>query len=151
VPMPFEIPRLLRRCNRAAACVFSFVLLAFDASRAAYAQTATDAPAAAISAAAELPRDLTPWGMYLSADPLVKGVLICLVLASVITWTVWLAKTFELIAARRRARSALDGLASARSISEATVQLGRGASVSAKMVQAAVAELRLSDDTMERE
>jgi biopolymer transport protein ExbB len=36
-------------------------------------------------ATAELPRDLSPWGMYQSADPLVKGVLVALVLASVAT------------------------------------------------------------------
>src|SRR5690349_8142413 len=42
---------------------------------------------------ATLPRDLTPWGMFQSADSVVKGVLIGLVIASVITWTVWLAKT----------------------------------------------------------
>jgi biopolymer transport protein ExbB len=142
----------VRRCNHAAVCVFNLVLIAFDAMRGAYAQSGGDAaPAAAIPSAAELPRDLSPWGMYLSADPLVKGVLVCLVLASVITWTVWLAKTFELIAARRGERRALDGLGSARSISEAAAQLGRASSVAAKMVQGAVAELRLSDDTMERE
>ncbi|MGB9367017.1 MAG: tonB-system energizer ExbB, partial [Xanthobacteraceae bacterium] len=104
-----------------------------------------------VAGTAELPRDLTPWGMYLSADPLVKGVLIALVLASVITWTVWLAKTIELIAARRRASKALALLAAARSIADANALLGQSASVSGRMVQAAVAELRLSDDSMERE
>jgi len=151
--MPLEMSRLLLRCNRAAACVLSLSLIAVDALRSAYAQAATDAaPAVAVpSATAELPRDLTPWGMYLSADPLVKGVLIALVLASVITWTVWLAKTVELIAARRSARRALDAIASARSISEAAGQLGRSKSVAGKMVQSALAELRLSDETMQRE
>jgi biopolymer transport protein ExbB len=119
----------------------------------AFAQAADSAPALPVppAAAAELPRDLTPWGMYLTADALVKGVLICLVLASVATWTVWLAKTVELIAAKRRARRALDALASARSISEAAVQLGRSNSIAGQFVQAALAELRLSDDAMEHE
>jgi len=89
--------------------------------------------------------------MFVSADLLVKGVLICLVLASIATWTVWLAKTFELVAAKRAARRALVALAQARSIPDAADELGRSKTIAGKMVQAAVAELRLSDDTMERE
>ena len=75
---------------------------------------------------AELPRDLSPWGMFLSADPLVKAVLIGLLFASVVTWTVWLAKTIELMLARRRVRAALRALASARSLAEATQRVARG-------------------------
>ncbi len=150
--MPFEMSRLLLRRNPAAAAALSLFLTAADALRSAYAQAAADAaPAPAVAATAELPRDLTPWGMFLSADPLVKGVLIALVLASIVTWTVWLAKTFELIAAKRAARRAVDALAQARSISEAAGHLGRSKTAAGKMVQGAVAELRLSDDTMERE
>src|SRR6476660_8421301 len=48
----------------------------------------------------ELPRDLSPWGMFIGADVVVKAVLIGLAFASVVTWTVWLAKTIELMAAR---------------------------------------------------
>ena len=61
-----------------------------------------------------LPSDLSPWGMFLSADPLVKAVLIGLTFASVVTWTLWLAKTIELIWARRKARKALRVLGAAR-------------------------------------
>jgi biopolymer transport protein ExbB len=60
---------------------------------------------------ATLPRDLTPWGMYLNADPVVKGVLIGLAIASVVTWTVWLAKTIEIMRARRRVRAGFNLLA----------------------------------------
>ena len=35
-----------------------------------------------VVATATLPRDLSPWGMYLNADPVVKAVLIGLVFAS---------------------------------------------------------------------
>jgi biopolymer transport protein ExbB len=114
-------------------------------------QAAPSIPVPPVTGAAELPRDLTPWGMYLTADPLVKGVLIALVLASVITWTVWLAKTVELIAAKRRARNALAILGAACNISDAAAQLGKSNSVAGRLVQAAVAELRLSDETMDRE
>jgi biopolymer transport protein ExbB len=43
-----------------------------------------------------LPRDLSVWGMFLSADIVVKAVMIGLILASLLTWTIWLAKTIEL-------------------------------------------------------
>ena len=62
--------------------------------------------------------------MFLSADPVVKAVMIGLALASLATWTVWLAKSLELLTARRRLRSALDALERARSLSEAARQLG---------------------------
>jgi len=127
----------LRACAEALAA-FTILLIAPGT---APAQTAT----------AELPRDLSPWGMYLTADSLVKGVLIALVLASVITWTVWLAKSIELIAAKRRARNALTALAAVRDMSDASAQLGRNTSPAGRFVQAAVAELRLSDETMARE
>jgi len=146
--MPVGMSRVMPRRPTLVASV----LISAAALRSASAQGVTDtAPALAVPAIAELPRDLTPWGMYLSADPLVKGVLICLVLASVITWTVWLAKTVELIAAKRRARRALDALGAARNISEAAVQAGQNRGVAGKLIQAAIAELRLSDDSMERE
>jgi len=59
---------------------------------------------APVVGAAELPRDLSPWGMFTAADSVVKAVLIGLVIASFVTWTVWLAKTIELFIARRRVR-----------------------------------------------
>ena len=54
-----------------------------------------------VVATATLPRDLSPWGMYLNADPVVKAVLIGLAAASIVTWTVWLAKTIEIFFAKR--------------------------------------------------
>src|SRR5229473_256687 len=62
--------------------------------------------AAPVIGTATLPRDLSPWGMFLSADPVVKAVLIGLAFASVLTWTVWLAKTIEILLAKRRAGGA---------------------------------------------
>jgi hypothetical protein len=41
---------------------------------------------------AELPQDLSPWGMFLHADQIVKAVMIGLAVASLVTWTVWVAK-----------------------------------------------------------
>src|SRR3974390_3753694 len=78
-----------------AAAMIAFVAVPFSA-------LAQDAPAEPVIANATLPRDLSPWGMFLSADPLVKGVLIGLTFASVVTWTVWLAKTIELFVSKPR-------------------------------------------------
>jgi len=50
-----------------------------------------------VLATATLPRDLSPWGMYLNADSVVKAVLIGLAFASIVTSTVWLAKSIEII------------------------------------------------------
>ena len=67
-------------------------------------------PAASFAATdtALLPRNLSPWGMFLNADMVVKAVMIGLAVASLMTWTVWLAKTIELrratTAAKRRLR-----------------------------------------------
>ena len=61
---------------------------------------------------AELPQDLSPWGMFLHADRIVKLVMIGLALASLITWTVWLAKWLELRAARTAVRRDLRTLES---------------------------------------
>ena len=54
-----------------------------------------------------LPRDLSPWGMFLNADIVVKAVMIGLAVASLVTWTVWLAKTIELRVAKKAARRRL--------------------------------------------
>jgi len=97
--------------------------------------------------AAALPRDLSPWGMFMSADAVVKGVIILLAAASVIIWTVWLAKTVELFFAKRAARRALASLASTASLAK----MGALASPAADFHSAAVAEIRLSADATEKE
>jgi biopolymer transport protein ExbB len=93
---------------------------------------------------AALPRNLTPWGMFLNADIVVKAVLIGLVMASVITWTVWLAKTIELIGVKRRLRKAMGALASARSTTESVERIRGTKSVVGKFLDGAVAELQAS-------
>src|ERR1043165_1941316 len=63
----------------------------------------TPAPAFALDEAL-LPRNLSPWGMFVGADIIVKTVMVGLAVASLVTWTVWLAKTIEL---RRKGALAL--------------------------------------------
>jgi biopolymer transport protein ExbB len=93
-----------------------------------------------------LPQDLSPWTMFLSANLVVKGVLVGLILASVITWTVWLAKSLELAAAKRRLRTDLRTLGKARTLSDAAAHFETNGSATAALVQAAIAETRLSTD-----
>src|SRR4029450_6078489 len=61
-----------------------------------------------IVATATLPRDLSPWGMFLNADAVVQAVLIGLVFASIVTWTVWLAKTIEIFFSKRGVGGAVE-------------------------------------------
>jgi biopolymer transport protein ExbB len=100
---------------------------------------------------ATLPRDLSPWGMYINADPIVKAVLIGLVFASVVTWTVWLAKTIEIVLAKRRVGAAVKILAGVRSTSEGVERLAETTGEVRKFLDAAVIELKLSAGSTERE
>jgi biopolymer transport protein ExbB len=100
---------------------------------------------------AELPRDLSPWGMFVSADPLVKAVLIGLAFASVVTWTVWLAKTIELVLARRRVKADLARLGAAQRLSDGIERLAATQSPARAFLEAAVAEIQLSQDSAERD
>ncbi len=90
-----------------------------------------------------LPRDLSPWGMFMAADILVKAVMVGLAFASVLTWTIWLAKAIELLGARRRLRAAIAALGQARSW-EAVVAMQPQSDIVGALVRAADEELRLS-------
>lgn len=94
-----------------------------------------------------LPRDLSPWGMFMGADIVVKLVLIGLAFASVLTWTVWLAKSLELAAARRRVLAASLVLSKSTTLSGALMAVGKGGSAVQTLVQAADFEMRLSADS----
>ena len=100
-----------------------------------------------------LPQDLSPMGMFLSADWVVKAVMIGLAFASLVTWTVWLAKTLELASARRKIRRGLEVLGAARSLEDARRALGnrKGAGPVAGFVAAADAEIAYSEDAMSAE
>jgi biopolymer transport protein ExbB len=99
----------------------------------------------------DLPRDLTPWGMYQAADLVVKSVMIGLLFASLVTWTVWLAKTIELMAAKRSARKALETLAAARSLDEAARDFCKSKGPFGEFVRAAILELQLCNEGMDRD
>ena len=96
-----------------------------------------------------LPRDLSPWGMYLSADTVVKAVLIGLVFASMVTWTVWLAKSLEILLAKRRVRVSLRMLKDVHSLAEGADQLASRPGEVREFLDAAAAELQLSASAIE--
>ena len=110
---------------------------------------AQDASERTAIAAAALPRDLSPWGMFMQADVVVKAVMVGLVFATAVTWTVWLAKTIELLKARRNVRAALRELANARNVEDALRQVPEGPV--ARLLGGALAELSLSTDRMDKE
>jgi biopolymer transport protein ExbB len=97
-------------------------------------------------ASALLPRDLTPWGMFMSADIVVKAVMIGLIFASVLTWTIWLAKTIELVGARRRLARAHEVLETARSLVDAAQPASQASPQVARLIAAVETELRRAPD-----
>jgi biopolymer transport protein ExbB len=108
------------------------------------------APDVGSSAAALLPRDLSPWGMFLSADVVVKLVMIGLALASFVTWTIALAKSVEIFSAKRRLRRELAALARAPSLAEAARKFDTRAGLG-PLVHAAAIELGLSADAPDKD
>jgi biopolymer transport protein ExbB len=97
-----------------------------------------------VVANATLPRDLSVRGMFLSADPVVKAVMIGLLFASVVTWTVWLAKSIEIFLAKRRLRLASNKLAGVRSTIEGVEQLADVQGEVGQFLDAAATELKSS-------
>jgi biopolymer transport protein ExbB len=105
---------------------------------------AAPSPGEPTVSSAQLPQDLSPWGMFQDADMLVKAVLIGLAFASLVTWTVWLAKTLELRTARGEVRENLRILNSSATLAQAHEQLRDGTSPVSLLMQAAGQEIRLS-------
>jgi len=108
----------------------------------------TAAPAVVENAPAKptfiVPRELSPWSMFMSADVVVKGVMIGLAFASLITWTIFIAKMVELSVVQQKVRSALRKIAEARSLAEAQFALGSKEGVLPSLLAACMREARLS-------
>jgi len=82
--------------------------------------------------------------MYLDADRVVQAVMIGLAFASLVTWTVFFAKTWELYTARMDVRQGLHILADSLTLAQANDQLRDGTTPVAQLMQAAAQEIRLS-------
>jgi biopolymer transport protein ExbB len=108
----------------------------------------TPAPAAEsltpLKPAAATLRELSPWSMFMSADILVKAVMIGLAFASLLTWTIFIAKMVELSMVQRKLRAALGKIGDARSLAEAQFALGANDSVLSALLAASMREARLS-------
>jgi biopolymer transport protein ExbB len=89
--------------------------------------------------------------MYLNADPVVQAVLIGLVLASVITWTIFAAKTAEIWLAKRGVEAAVQRLAGVSSTAEGLQRLTGTHGEIRDFLEAAVAEQKLSDPSTQPE
>jgi biopolymer transport protein ExbB len=133
------------RLTRAVRVILGAVLPLLMAAP-AYAQGPSDAPNLPVVGTSHLPRDLSPWSMFLTADIVVQAVIIGLVFASVVTWTVWLAKSIELSLARRRLARGIAAISSEPSLADAFARIGNSKGLLPSFVREALLELRLSCD-----
>lgn len=110
------------------------------------APMATNTASAKPEAAAIAPamKELSPWVMFMSADVIVRAVMIGLAFASLMTWTVFIAKSIELSVASGKLRSALKKIAEARSLAEAQMALGTKEGILPSFLAAALREARMS-------
>ena len=92
-------------------------------------------------------REFSPWTMFLSANAVVKAVMLGLVFASLVTWTIFIAKTIQLSRAQRLVKNALARIADTRSLNEAQVALGSKSNVLTALLTAASQEIRMSADS----
>ncbi|MDI2141241.1 MULTISPECIES: tonB-system energizer ExbB [unclassified Pseudomonas] len=136
---------------------------ATEQSAPAAAPAATDPVQAVDASAADAPEvleadntlgmahDLSPWGMYQNADVIVKAVMIGLAIASIITWTIWIAKGFELMGAKRRLRGEIAALKKATTLKEASATAAKEGTLANLLVHDALEEMRLSVNSREKE
>ncbi|QDF37363.1 tonB-system energizer ExbB [Bradyrhizobium symbiodeficiens] len=116
------------------------------ASQAATVSTTVkpDAKPDAAAGVAPAMKELSPWVMFMSADVIVKAVMIGLAFASLMTWTVLIAKSIELSVASTKLRSALKKIAESRSLAEAQMALGAKEGILPSFLAAALREARMS-------
>jgi len=97
-----------------------------------------------------LTHDLSPRGMFHSADWVVKTVMLGLAIASLLTWSVLLAKSFELVPLKRLLKNSLNHLNTAHSLNDAKNNPDINGAAR-EFIAAAEAELRLSKDLTKHE
>jgi biopolymer transport protein ExbB len=116
---------------------FAALLASFDSVT---AQTAAETIPNAL-----LPHNLSPWGMFQNADIVVKAVMVGLAFASLVTWTAWLAKTFELMRETARARKRLATLETGASLADVEATCAGRHDAVAQIIHAAAREARASE------
>ncbi len=110
----------------------------------AFGAASLPGPGLAAADVAQLPRNLSPWGMFVNADIVVQAVMAGLAVASLITWTVWLAKTIEISRATSIAKRRLAQLESERLLADAEHDSRDGRDAVAQIIQSAAREASLS-------
>ena len=115
------------------------------------AGTAENLEAAAQDTTLGMAHDLSPWGMYKNADVVVKAVMIGLAIASIITWTIWIAKGLELLGAKRRLRGEIAMLKKSASLKDASEATNKEGTLAHTLVNDALEEMRLSANAREKE
>jgi biopolymer transport protein ExbB len=114
------------------------------ASAPANARLAPDSGSRSLAALNSTLHELSPWSMFLSANILVKAVIVGLAFASLVSWTIFLAMAMKISLVRRRLNKALVRIKNARTLAEAQLALGSSGSVLSALVLAATHEVRLS-------
>lgn len=144
--------------RKALLCLFT-AFIVFTAAPAIHAQQAggntvsqaqSAAPAESGTIAKTVPvglRELSPWTMFVNASLVAQSIMIGLVFASLVTWTVFIAKTIELFISRRRLSASLDTIWEAKSLSQAASALSNDKSVLQAFIAAALSEIRASAGT----
>ncbi|KWV52595.1 biopolymer transporter ExbB [Bradyrhizobium macuxiense] len=91
-----------------------------------------------------LPRNLSPWGMFQSADIVVKAVMIGLAFASLVSWTIWLAKTVEIRRKTAIAKQRIGLLERDTRLAEVEQASRDGSDAVAQIIRSAACEATLS-------
>jgi len=117
--------------------------------QAAPQQPAATPAASAPHTRADLPsHDLSPWNMFLAADIIVKGVMILLAVASVLSWSIWFGKLVQVSFATRRLQRGLIDLDREATVAQAVERRRSLAAPLAVMVSAAHDEVMRSQGGM---
>ena len=89
-------------------------------------------------------RELSPWSMFLAADIIVKAVMVGLAFASLVTWTVFIAKMIELSLCGASCAAALAKISGCEIARGSAVFAGRQGQHAVRIAAAAMGEARLS-------
>ena len=104
----------------------------------------TNVPKAAADNPPALPSELSPWGMFLAADIVVKSVMVGLAAASFLVWTIWIAKCVQLALGRRRFSADLHVIASQPNLTAAVASVRQRKSLATAMLDVALREKQAS-------
>ncbi len=107
-------------------------------------------PFPTIAGVTRAPDTLTAWGMFVHADIIVQAVMVGLAVASLVTWTVLLAKSWEFSRVRRSLVEARDQVLAAVRLSDIKSAHALHHEIPRSLLDATVLELRLSHDVEDK-